>query len=169
MLRLPAVACAISAAVLEVLASNGIVVGNGRVVEPADIATVERVPVIVAVLGLLGGKSHANFVSAVARPDAYYFRSIGFRFLVWLRHVQAHSFVARSALTDVGLTASVVQLAAIAAFNVGVSLGAFALVDGASSIVPLAAPPLGSAFAVGFGGDVGTALAAAREAGWRTQ
>lgn len=166
-LRSSAVACGVSVAVLNVLASNGIVVGNGSVVEPAAIASVERVPVVMAVLDVLGdGKSLTDFKTGVATSDAAYSRSFGFRFLVWLRHLHAHSFVARSPLTDVGLTASVVQQAATAAFNAGVSLGAFALVNGAPSVVAPAVPPLGVAFAMGFGGEADTALVAAQAAGW---
>lgn len=158
----------ISTAVLGVLSDNGILVCEKGVLAPVSLEEVQRFPVIRAVLKLLGaGKSLSDLSAATTAIDATYFQSFGFRLLIWLRHRHAHSFVLRSPLTDVGLTACIVQQAANAAFRVGETLGVFALVGGAPSIVATATLSLRDTIALNLRGrDLDKVLAEVHSSGW---
>ena len=158
----------ISTAVLGVLSDNGILVCEKGVLAPVSLEEVQRFPVIRAVLKLLGaGKSLSDLSAATTAMDATYFQSFGFRLLIWLRHLHAHSFVLRSPLTDVGLTACIVQQAANAAFRVGETLGVFALVGGAPSIVATATLSLRDTIALNLRGrDLDKVLAEVHSSGW---
>ena len=158
----------ISTAVLGVLSDNGILVCEKGVIAPVSLAEVQRIPVIGAVLKLLGsGESLSDLSAATTAMDVSYFQNFGFRLLIWLRHLHAHSFVLRSPLTDVGLTACIVEQAASAAFRVGETLGVFALVGGAPSIMAPATLSLRDTIALNLRGrDLDKVLADVRGSGW---
>ena len=124
---------AISAAVLESLAANGIGVPTAKGAEqpcraPSTFSELRQVPAVQAIFDILNtqeatkqqrdkalSKSVERFQSLESRqtsPEAAAFlANAGVHFLLWLRHVEAHAYISKNSLVDSGLRASIVDSA----------------------------------------------------------
>lgn len=119
---------------LNTLAANGIGVSMDDRTwrHPHTLADMESLPAVKAILDLLDlqeakrtgsatavSPSAAQFRGHVASPTTQAARTavsiMGFRFLVWLRHVHAHAYLPKTVMVDAGLTAAVVEQVAAAA------------------------------------------------------
>lgn len=128
----------ISRAVLKVLVSNGlgVEVSRGNFRAPATLEEVASMACVKALVSLLDEQA----IASKRDPDATspsadtfrentallrsnpknvsarkYFGSIGFHLLLWMRNVDAHSYLPRSSLLDAQLHSGVVEQAAAAA------------------------------------------------------
>ena len=119
----------ISSAVMTVLAANGVGVmrGNGLFEAPvtlADVASIGAVNAIHALLKSNGPSPSVNaFNVAVMTSNSEYLASIGFYFLLWLRHIEAHTYCPKGSLLSAGVSASIVEKIVTAAVEVWTSVG----------------------------------------------
>ena len=132
----------VSDAVMQSLAANGIGVDAGTGSTPAfrtpkSLAEAAIMPVTVEILRLLNNQQYAvdknlsksmkAFQKHLANPGSEeatnYFRQIGLHISLWLRHVEAHVYLPKSPLVEVGLRVAVVDAAVQAGVAVLVAAG----------------------------------------------
>lgn len=159
---------AISSAVLEELAGNGIGVpaeGAAHLFRaPASLDELERLPAVKAIFDTLDtqeatakqkddakSKSVKNFnrfkddlskgsARGVISSRARTFRDcLGFQVLLWLRHIDAHAYIPKTALVDAGVTAALVDAVVRAAVRVWSDMGQPMTADGVL-MLPLHGP-----------------------------